>query len=319
MGELGFLDKHHDTCDHTLLRCPNQCRDETTPVRVLRKNLATHLKEKCPNRNHQCPHCGEEGKYCDITTSHLETCTKLVVRCTNKGCRQKLPRCDIPNHRKTCSFEAVACKYFTIGCEQKPLRKELNGHENNDQLHLHIAMEAILQVQDRLSTLDGGGTTNTITFKMARFREYKALGEEFFSPPLYTHKGGYKMCIRVDANGDQSGKGTHVSVWAYLMRGENDDNLTWPFTGVVTVELLNQLADKQHHQQVITYPEGKDDDGNSRVVDRERSNGWGRPQFIPHTDLGPATNRQFLKDDCLYFRVTVEAAPKIKPWLTRTT
>ena len=326
VGELGSLDKHHDTCNLALLACPNKCRDGTKTVQVLRKNLATHLKEKCPNRSHKCPHCKRTGKHCDITTSHLETCTKLEVPCLNEGCNDRLPRCDIPEHRKTCPFEEVTCKYATIGCEDKPLRKELKDHENNDQLHLHITMETILQqnkkllrAETRLGTLEGGGNTNKATFKMARFSQYKASGEEFFSPPFYTHHGGYKMCIGLDAHGEGDGKGTHVTVCVLLMRGENDDNVTWPFIGVVTVEILNQLADKEHHQQTITFPEDKDDDCNSRVVDMETAAiGRGCHTFISHADLGPATNRQFLKDDCLYFRVSAKATPNPKPWLTCT-
>ena len=340
VGELGYLDYHHDTCDHALLACLNACKDGTTLVRVLRKDLMTHLKEKCPNRSHQCPYCGVEGKHCDITTSHLESCTKLEVPCPNKGCNDRVPRADIPEHRKTCPFEEVTCKYSTIGCKDKPRRKELKDHESNNQLHLDIAMEAILkqemrqrtsetqicllQAQARTNSLEGGGTTNKTTFKMARFSQYKESGEVFYILPFYTHHGGYKMMMRVNANGNGDGKGTHISVFVYLMRGENDDNLIWPFTGDVTVELLNQLEDEEHHQVKIPY--GKDEVYNSRVVDRDRATrGWGHNKFISHADLGhdpatnrPATNRQFLKDDCLYFRISVKAAPNPKPWLTCT-
>ena len=38
-----------------------------------------------------------------------------------------------------------------------------------------------------------------------------------------------------------------VSMFAFLLKGENDDYLPWPFTGTVTVELLNQLEDKKFH------------------------------------------------------------------------
>ena len=36
----------------------------------------------------------------------------------------------------------------------------------------------------------------------------------------------------VDANRNE-GKGTHVSVHAYLMRGDNDGELSWPFKGTI--------------------------------------------------------------------------------------
>ena len=60
------------------------------------------------------------------------------------------------------------------------------------------------------------------------------------------------MCVRVDANGYDDAADTHVSVFASLMKGRNDDNLPWPFTGEVTFTLLNQLADKNHHTRTIS-------------------------------------------------------------------
>ena len=122
------------------------------------------------------------------------------------------------------------------------------------------------------------------------------------------------MCMRVDANG-WGGDGTHVSVGAYLMKGNNDNSLSWPFTGTVTFKLLNQLEDKNHHQETTTFP--ADGVYSQRVVDGERAHrGYGRTQFISHADLAhkPLTNTQYLKDDTLIFRVSAEA-PDYKPWL----
>ena len=43
---------------------------------------------------------------------------------------------------------------------------------------------------------------------------------------------------------------------------------------------------------------------------------WGRHHLIPHSQLGrdPVKNTQYLKDDTLYFRVSVDI-PDYKPWL----
>ena len=48
-------------------------------VQLLRRNLDQHLKNKCPNRQHQCPHCKVTGRYCDITTTHLDTCPNVKI------------------------------------------------------------------------------------------------------------------------------------------------------------------------------------------------------------------------------------------------
>ena len=129
------------------------------------------------------------------------------------------------------------------------------------------------------------------------------------------------MCINVTANGWKEGEDTHVSVFAYLMRGKNDDNLSWPFQGEVTTTLLNQLRYENHHTHRHSYQEDKDVDYNRRVIDSDRGHiGCGWPKFISHGQLGYDANRncQYLKDDCLYFQITAKAPDPVKPWLMCT-
>ena len=50
--------------------------------------------------------------------------------------------------------------------------------------------------------------------------------------------------VQVWPNGVGTYKGTHVSVFLVIMRGEHDDQLKWPFTGEVAVRLPNVKSDK---------------------------------------------------------------------------
>ena len=50
-----------------------------------------------------------------------------------------------------------------------------------------------------------------------------------YSQPFYTSRYGYKMCARIYLNGDGMGKGTHVSLFFVVMRGDYDALLPWPF------------------------------------------------------------------------------------------
>ena len=140
----------------------------------------------------------------------------------------------------------------------------------------------------------------------------------WYSPGFYTHTCGYKMCLRVDANGCGAGEGTHVSVYLHLMKGENDDALTWPITYKCTVTLLNQLKDEGHHKCVFFSKD--DNEANIRVLSGEMGTGWGRTQFIAHAklDLQEEEQCQYLKDDSLYFRLQVDLIPAVKPWLVPT-
>ena len=100
------------------------------------------------------------------------------------------------------------------------------------------------------------------------------------------------------------------------MKGENDDFLQWPFTGKVTFKLLNQLEDKNHHSMTTMFP--SDNECIQRVVNEERASlGWGKSTYISHSNLGhnKPKNCQYLKDDCLVFKISVNAKSSPTPWL----
>jgi TNF receptor-associated factor 4 len=106
------------------------------------------------------------------------------------------------------------------------------------------------------------------------------------------------------------------------MSGDYDDILEWPFHGEVTVELLNQLEDRHHHKEYFNFSESTMKKSKQRVIGTSRSaTGVGKHQFIPHSQLFfkpspiPFHNSQYLKDDTLYFRMSVKATPN-KPWLS---
>ncbi len=165
-------------------------------------------------------------------------------------------------------------------------------------------------------SLESSNLSKTVTFRMTDFLKHKSDKDLFYSPPFYTsHTTGYKMCLWIDADGWDDGDGTHVSVSYHLMKGDNDDSLSWPFTGRVTIEILNQLEDDNHYKEMNPFKTGT-----RRVVGGETAKfGGGWAQFISHADLDydAKTNTQYLKDDTLVFRVSVKI-PNYKPWLEPT-
>ncbi len=273
------------------------------------RSARSHAATSCPKRQYTCPHCNEAGVYDERTTTHLTVCPNVTIECSK--CSSKLLRCDQSLHLEACPNESVTCKYYNIGCEEKPLRKYLSKHEKNAELHLSLATDRIIRLTNMLVL------KNTLTFKITSF-ETKKLRSKHCMSVVSTSLKGYRMCLRIDANGWGTTKGSHVSVYAYLMKGDHDDTLTWPFTGSITIELLNQLEDKNHHRETLTFP--ADNEASKRVVDGEiAGRGYGKPTFLPHTALNykASANTQYLKDDTLVFRVSAEA-PDHKPWLECT-
>ena len=132
---------------------------------------------------------------------------------------------------------------------------------------------------------------------------------QWYSNPFYTHNKGYKMCLYVDAAGDGDDKGTHLSVFLFLMKGPHDDELTWPLRGEFEMKLWNQITDSEHHSVTVAFDEDTSVTCNSRVTEGTKSNiGWGRSQYIIIEDLNKITQAcQFLKDNCLFFQVNFES------------
>ena len=312
-GTVGTLDDHIASCQFALVPCPNKCEEDkgAGELLLIRKHLDQHLKIKCPKRAYECPHCGEKGTFTNITEDHDQVCEKKIVTCPNKesGCSLSMERGKTKEHVSSdCEYTEVACVYESLGCGVRMLRKDIVKHqENEDKGHLHLVLKTVVAREEQHKALSEG---EAVVFQLPGYASKKEKNERFQSISYYTHPGGYKMCISIDANGVGHGKGTHVSVYTKLLEGRYDNKLHWPFLGTVTYELLNQLGDDNHHRVVITHG----------VADNMRvGSSYGYHNFLPHSSLGhnPATNTQYLLDDTLYFRVSVKV-DNHKPWLVCT-
>ena len=140
-------------------------------------------------------------------------------------------------------------------------------------------------------------------FTVDKFKYQMENEVEWVSKPFYTHPQGYKMCVEVFINGLQSSN--YVSLYTCIMKGENDDQLSWPFYGKLTVELLNQKSDDHHHVYTIHYDKSIPQHYCERVLIGERNRGWGNHRFISHSKVSQEDSIvQYVKDDCIKFRIS---------------
>ena len=113
------------------------------------------------------------------------------------------------------------------------------------------------------------------------------------------------MCLRVDTNGNGKGAGTHVSVFVYMMKGEFDSHLQWPFKGEIEIEIVNQRDGGEHLERTVHSKDDKSDVFSRVMVGVRSTIGFGYSSFISHADLyKPEEGKEFLKNDTLKFRVT---------------
>jgi TNF receptor-associated factor 4 len=297
-GTVGTWDKHVTTCKFALVPCPKDCKTEVD--NFMRKDLDNHLQEHCPNRDYTCHYCGKEGTYASITQVHDLTCEKKTLPCPNAGCGDTMERQQVPEHVSECPHTVVSCKYKGIGCDTELERKDMAAHEQDDKIHLHMALVTLNSQENRIKTLEEESQTVTRrTFKFTGSEARKTF------PPFDTSPRGYRMQVVVHGlNSD----GTHVSVLVAILKGSHDAELKWPFTGKVSITLLNQLEDSNHYSKVIS---------NFTRNDRFNITFGKELSFIAQHKLAynGRENTQYLKDDAMYFRVSVIEVGDYKPWL----
>ena len=103
----------------------------------------------------------------------------------------------------------------------------------------------------------------------------------FYSPCFFTSRYGYKMCGRIYLNGDGIGRGTLISLFFVVMRGQYDAMLRWPFRQKVTFILLDQ-----DHVEHVTDAIRLDPCSSSfHRPQRETNIASGCPTFCPLSEL----------------------------------
>ena len=147
-----------------------------------------------------------------------------------------------------------------------------------------------------------------IEVTVTEFHMRKMYDSVYISPPFYTHKNGYKMRLEVYPNGCGNGKGTQISLFARLLKGENDCNLKWPTNINLTIELINWLEDDSHFTDAINFTKAVSGACNQVTGTKEKADlPWGIHKFCAHSILYEAThNIQFIEDDCIRVRVIMQ-------------
>lgn len=316
-GEISELKRHlKDLCSGVKVPCPSGCGEE-----LLRGKMAAHRDNTCPKRLFNCIYCKKLSTYEEISNIHLLQCSTELTQCPNNCGDGTIQRQHLQDHIKICPCQMMSCEYSFVGCETQVVRAQLPVHmKEATERHLllvtkhsveHIAMleKKVELLTSRNNALPYLVPVAAPEFVMYEFSERKRSGKSWFSRPFYSHLGGYKFCLRVEAGGLDAGKGVYLGVVVHLMKGEYDDNLKFPFCGDITVQLVNQNKESADHcNKTFNLTKACGADVVNRVTttgEFARNNGWTHIEFVLLEDLelNKSLNRQYLKNDCLKFRV----------------
>ncbi|XP_007890671.1 TNF receptor-associated factor 5 [Callorhinchus milii] len=184
------------------------------------------------------------------------------------------------------------------------LESRLKQHESLLRAHKDL----LEKTNERFRVLETTSYSGKLIWKICDYRKTKQDAVEgrvysLYSLPFYTSRCGYRLCARVYLNGDGLGKGTHLSLFSVVMKGEYDSLLPWPFKQKVTLMLLDQGPKKNHILEVFKA------DANSSSFKRpeaEMNIASGCPRFVSHALLESGKTATYIKDDTLFIKVIVD-------------
>ena len=282
-GEYYLIEgQHKEECPKLPIPCPNECEAGSIP----REDMEDH-RLKCPLQVIECEYY---SMGCHVTMSRKDQHTHEKEKMAEHLLLAKSELKDMKN-----SYEI---KINKLESDLQQNRAKVNEMESELQ-QSHALMNVLfgewtIRLNTRAIQLSSGDQVLPVIVQMSEYAKKKENKVDWYSYPFYTHDEGYKIQLNVVPSGHDNAKGTHLSVYLYLMEGPCDDKLCWPLKGKFKVTLLNQTSDTDHH--VVThYITGANRIG--FIIEKM----WYHPRFIRTSTL---LSSNYLKNDSLFFEVS---------------
>lgn len=229
---------------------------------------------------------------------------------------------------KHCTYSLCSSLYITSVLSLLQCPKLAIGRHLEDTTKSHLTMmcnlvgrqrQEILELRremEELSVSHDGVLIWKLNDYSRKLQEAKLRSNhEFFSPPFYTHRYGYKLQVSAFLNGNGSGEGSHLSVYIRVLPGEYDSLLEWPFSYKVTFSIMDQSDPSLSKPQHITETFNPDPNWknfqkpcSSRNSLDESTLGFGYPKFISHDEI---KKRNYIRDNCIFIKASIEIPQKI--------
>ena len=155
-GTVGILEGHVSTCDFTVVPCPNKCKSSECKAGnvFMLKDLQSHLKTECPNRESRCQFCKRKGTYVSIK-QHESSCNMRTVACANTQCSiTGIRAVNMKKHLEKCQYSEIPCSYQKFGCKVKVLRKDITAHETDHKIYGKAAQEKMATMETKMGAME---------------------------------------------------------------------------------------------------------------------------------------------------------------------
>lgn len=206
----------------------------------------------------------------------------------------------------------------TIKCQNDIQDESLARHDqqlldlsHQKEYHDRIIRELKMKVrtlENTIQDMEGRCGNGIYVWRIKNYLKLRREAERgevtaIHSSSFYSSYYGYKLCIRVNLNGVDAAKGTHLSLFIHFMQGEYDDILEWPFSGriVLTVIDQNPICEMRNNisETLMSKPNLA---AFQRPVSTRNHKGFGYMEFLPLSVIDGST---YVKNDTLIIKATV--------------
>ena len=229
-------------------------------------------------------------------------CGYMIIECVYK-CGDRFERRMIQDHEvDACprrpmevQMSRLARKFeASLRANEKKMNEVIAEHKQLKE-KVHLLEEKHENLESELDTRIVPAPVPPFYFTIVNYKHYRKVDYKYSSPPFYSHPGGYKLECAVNINGYNDVKGIHLSLFVHILRGEYDNQLKWPFNGIVTIEMFNRVTNTWDNSQSICL------DGLGRSIDSSFGSNWGYRKW---TSLD-VVNKKYLCHSNLRFKVTI--------------
>ena len=299
---------------------------------------ADENRSRLPSSYTGLPHANQTQQYnvmSSLKPTNDDSCCGQVTGATgidvNTQHINKLKLCDFPKNilsgpdpgRPTtpdsCYYEPSTVEFSrlhqrNINLEEKSVQQqqlilELQAKNSNMEKRIYDQDSRIKEMRELMSEFEARNCQGVYIWKIPKYtqlrnRAIKGEASVLHSAGFYSDLYGYKICIRMNLNGVDTGQSTHLSVFVHFMQGQFDDLLEWPFRGKITLSILDQnekVDDRQHiTETLVSKP-------SLAAFQRPRSfrnhKGFGYIEFAPFSVI--SEHSSYLKNDTLTVKAVI--------------
>ena len=260
------MDEHRSRCPLEVISC--EYKTMGCEMRMTRQTQQDHNKEKMEYHLHLTRHKLDETsselartnlKLTETSSSLEKTAFKLDE--LNSKFDKSLSQLDVTRKELSSTKEELSCLKNQFSdrihsMEVLLLKNNRKCDQGTDRIPLFpiaLAESWSYTLHNNPQLSSNGNQLAPVTFRITGINKKQYTNREWNSDPFYTHANGYRLCLIVAVNGCEEYTGTHCSMFLRLMKGRNDDYLSWPLTAPFYITLLNQINNCKHYTKVIDF------------------------------------------------------------------